>query len=125
MICQIILDYFCCVIYTKYKWHDFLVACSKREKLENHKAPPVLFEDLLNAELLKTGFPAAFKAAIDELLEVKKHTTEKEEKPQMPVIRAFIETETARQKGIADQLEDDHNRDWTALNQVFREVLGM
>ena len=90
-----------------------------------HEAPPVLFEDLISAELLKNGFSMELKAAIDELLEVKQHTTEKEEKPQMPVIRAFIEEETARQKGIADQLADDHNRDWAALNQVFREVIGI
>ena len=90
-----------------------------------HEAPPVLFENLMSAELLRNGLSMEFKAAIDELLEVKQHTTEKEEKPQMPVIRAFIEEETARQKGIADQLADDHNRDWSALNRVFREVVGI
>jgi len=42
----------------------------------------------------------------------------------MPVIRSFIETETARQKGIADGLLDDRNQDWSALNGVFREVIS-
>lgn len=84
-----------------------------------HTAPPVLFDDLL-----KMDIPMALRQAIDELLEVKKRTTEGEENPQMPVIRAFIESETARQKEIADDLEDDHNRDWTALNNIFIEIIN-
>lgn len=57
------------------------------------------------------------------MLEVKKRTTKGEENPQMPVIIEFIESETARQKEIADNLEDDHNRDWTALNSIFLEII--
>ena len=84
-----------------------------------HEAPPVLFEELLKLEL----FPE-LRQAINELLEIKKRTTEKEENPQIPVIRGFIEMEIMKQKAIADQMEDDHNKDWSALNQVFSEVLG-
>ena len=84
-----------------------------------HAAPPVLFDHLLELDM-----PLELKAAIDELLEIKKKTTEGEEKPHMPVIRSFIETETARQKGIADGLLDDRNQDWSALNGVFREVIS-
>lgn len=83
-----------------------------------HEAPPVLFDDLLKQEM-----PAELRAAIGELLEAKKKTTEGEENPQMPVIRDFIREETARQKEIADGLADDHNKDLTALNRVFREVI--
>ncbi|MDE6318175.1 MAG: nucleotidyltransferase domain-containing protein, partial [Lachnospiraceae bacterium] len=61
---------------------------------------------------------------IDELLEMKKKTTEGEENPHMPVIRTFVETEIARQKEIADALPDDHNKDWTALNTIFREMIS-
>ena len=39
------------------------------------------------------------------------------------MIRKFIETEVARQKEIADNLTDDHNHDWTALNELFREIV--
>lgn len=84
-----------------------------------HEAPPVLFDELLKLEL-----PQELRAAINDLLEIKKRTTEKEENPQMPVIRDFIESETARQKEIANNLTDDHNRDWAALNRVFRSVVG-
>lgn len=83
-----------------------------------HEAPPVLFEELLKLEL-----PYDLRTAIEELLEIKKYTTEKEEQPQMPVIRAFIESELGRQKEIADGLADDRNRDWTELNRVFVETI--
>ena len=70
------------------------------------------------------NLPLELRSAIDELFEIKEKTTEKEENPQLPVIKEFIETEVARQKEIADKLEDDHNHDWTALNELFREVVG-
>lgn len=105
----------------KYKKYFYalrpLLAAQYIEKY--HAAPPVLFDDLLGMDL-----PEDLRQAIDELLEVKKRTTEGEENPQMPVIRKFIETETARQKEIADNLEDDHNRDFTALNRVFINTIS-
>lgn len=85
---------------------------------ENHAAPPVLFDDLL-----KMNLPAELRTAIDDLLEIKKRTTEKEENPQFPVIKKFIEEEVVMQKEIADNLPDDHNKDWTALNELFREMI--
>lgn len=84
-----------------------------------HEAPPVLFEELLKLEL-----PAELRASLDELLEIKKRTTEKEENPQMPVIRAFIEEELKKQREIGDSLPNDHNKDFGLLNQLFRELLS-
>lgn len=83
-----------------------------------HKAPPVPFEELLQIEM-----PQELRMAITELLGIKKRTTEKEANLQIPVIRTFIESEVARQKTIADRLADDHNRDWSALNVVFRGIV--
>lgn len=85
---------------------------------EYHTAPPVLFDDLLKMDL-----PGDLRQAIEELLIVKKRTAEGEENPQMPVIKEFIEAETARQKKIADNLEDDHNKDYAALNCVFVDII--
>ncbi len=62
--------------------------------------------------------------AVLELLDRKKYTGEKEQKPHMPVILRFIEEELERQRQIVDQLPDDHNKDWTALNDCFRRVIG-
>ncbi|MBE5851164.1 MAG: nucleotidyltransferase domain-containing protein [Lachnospiraceae bacterium] len=83
-----------------------------------HEAPPVLFD-----ELLKLDLDHDLRTAINELLEIKKHTVEKDENPQMPVIKSFIETEIQKQKVIADELQDDHNRDWTELNRIFAEII--
>ena len=83
-----------------------------------HTAPPVLFDDLLKLDL-----EPELRTAIDELLEAKKRTTEKEENPQMPVIKKYIEEEIQKQKVIADELVDDHNRDWSALDKVFIETI--
>lgn len=83
-----------------------------------HTAPPVLFDDLL-----EMGLDPSLRAAIDDLLELKKQTTEREENPQIPEIRAFIEAELPRQKAIADATPDDHNKDLTALNRLFRELI--
>ncbi len=85
-----------------------------------HKAPPVLFGELLQSEM---EMSQEIRTAIEELLEIKKRTTEKEENPQMPVIRSFIESEVERQKEIADHLTDDHNKDWMELDQMFREIV--
>ena len=83
-----------------------------------HAAPPVLFDDLLKLDL-----EPELRMAIDELLEAKKRTTEKEKNPQMPVIKKYIEDEIKRQKAIADELADDHNKDWSALDKVFIETI--
>lgn len=93
-----------------------LLAAQYIEK--HHMAPPVKFEDLLVPDL-----DSKLRAAIDNLLEIKKLTTEKEENPQIPEIRSFIETEIEKHKKIADELIDDHNKDWSELNRVFVEII--
>ncbi len=57
--------------------------------------------------------------AVDELLEIKKQTTEKEENPHIPVIMDFIQSEIIKQKEISGKMPDDHNKDWGALNRIF------
>ena len=86
---------------------------------EYHSAPPVLFD-----ELLKMDLDPELREGIEELLEIKKVTLEGEERPQIPVIKDFIEKEVARQKEILENMEDDHNRDMTMLNEVFREIVA-
>ena len=85
---------------------------------EYHAVPPVLFDDLLQSDM-----PRELKAAIDKLLEIKKRTIEGDELPHIPAIKSFIVSETARQKGIADALPDDHNKDWAELNRIFRATI--
>ena len=85
-----------------------------------HTAPPVLFDELLQMEM-----DPALRAAIEDLLEKKKHTTEAEQHPQIPVIQAFIREELPQQKMISHALRDDRNDDLTELNNCFAETVGM
>ena len=81
-------------------------------------APPVLFEDLLGLAL-----PDDLRRGIEELLEIKKKTDERERKPQIPVIIEFIREEIKCQKQIADAMEDDRRIEWDTLDRIYREQI--
>lgn len=81
--------------------------------------PPVLFD-----ELMKMDMPVELRTAIEELLELKKKTDEKELNALIPVIQAFIQAEIVRQKGYVDGLADDRKNDTTGLDEIFLDVLG-
>lgn len=106
----------------KYKKYFYalrpLLACQYIEKY--NCPPPVLFDDLL-----KLSLPDNLRKGIDELLEIKKITDEKDLNPKIPVIQDFIARELATQKKIADELSDDHNKDWSALNEIFAATLNL
>ena len=65
------------------------------------------------------------RAAIEDLLERKKVTTEREMNPQIPAIQAFIQDELLRQKAISNAMPDDRNTDWSALNQCFARIINV
>ena len=67
--------------------------------------------------------PKDMRRAIDELLAVKKVTTEAEELPHIAEIMGFIQSETARQKEIAAAMPDDRKKDFSTLNEIFRETI--
>lgn len=105
----------------KYKKYFYalrpLLACKYIE--EYHCPPPVLFDKLLDLSL-----PEELKDGIQELLEIKKATEEKELNPRIPVIHDFIAEELEIQKGLAEKMADDHKKEWGALNDIFRDVIG-
>ena len=78
-------------------------------------SPIVLFEELMNS----IDMPSDLRNGIEELLEIKKMSDEKEQGMQIPVIHDFITDEIARQKAYIDSIADDRNRDWKELNDVF------
>jgi len=87
-----------------------------------HTMPPVEFGRLLQI-FEDDEFPDGLREAIDRLLVLKAATVEKDLNPQIPEIRTFIETECARQKELSDQAADDHNKDLSELNRLFRELV--
>ena len=52
---------------------------------------------------------------------VKQASGEGERRLQNAAVRQFIEEELRRQKQLADQMKDDRNNNWEALNRVFLE----
>lgn len=81
--------------------------------------PPVLFD-----ELIKMGLSDDLRAGIDELLEIKKKTDEKEKGPWIPVVQDFIEKELVKQKAYVERIKDDRCRNWEELNDVFLKAVG-
>lgn len=74
-------------------------------------------------DLLQMELPKGLRRGIEELLEIKKATDEKERKPQMPVIIEFIREELKRQKQIADAMEDDRRGEWDTLDKIYRKQI--
>ena len=54
---------------------------------------------------------------------VKQASGEGERRLQNAAVRQFIEEELRRQKQLADQMKDDRDNNWEALNRVFLELL--
>lgn len=105
----------------KYKKYFYalrpLLAC---QFIQTYKCPPpVLFEDIMKMDMSKE-----LRDGIQELLDIKKKSDEKEEKNQIPVIRDFIENEIVRQKAYWDNAVDDRKQEWKELNDCFQDVLG-
>jgi len=104
----------------KYKKYFYalrpLLACKYIE--EYNCPPPVKFEDLLILPLSEE-----LHKGIQDLLEIKKVTEEKDFNPQIPVIYDFIQTEIEKQKRIADSMDDDHTKTWETLNKIFLDIV--
>lgn len=105
----------------KYKKYIYalrpLLACKYIEQYGT--IPPVKFEDLL-----KRPLPKELADEIQTMLEVKAKSDEKDLNPRMPVIHKYIEEEIMRYEQISKEIEDDRVSDWSALNQIFIELLG-
>lgn len=84
----------------------------------NHCPPPVLFDDLMKMEL-----PTELRSGIEQLLEKKKITQEKDLNPKIPVIQNFIQSELDRQKALTDSMTDDRSDDWKPLNRLFLDII--
>lgn len=87
--------------------------------IREHQCPPTIVFD----ELMKVELPGEVRREIEHLLELKKVTREKEENPQLPVIRDFILEELEVQKAYAESLETGEPKGWEALNRVFYEAV--
>lgn len=83
----------------------------------NGTTPPMLFDDLVSAEL-----PPELLPIVEELLAVKRETPELGTGPQIPEINRFISEQIDILKDIADKKEYKRN-DLEELEDFFREVV--
>ena len=84
-----------------------------------HEFPPLVFTELLEQDQL----PRELSDAINGLLDIKKQIAEKDLRPRIPVINAFIEEELQAQQEMLAALPDDRNQEYDALNRVFQEIV--
>lgn len=86
--------------------------------LDKKTAPPMLFDELVAAELEEE-----MKPELNRLLELKMTLPEMERAPKNPIMDAYIERELPETKRIADRVENDKTSEWTALNELFLRML--
>ena len=85
-----------------------------------HEFPPLVFTELLERD---QALPRELRDAVSGILDIKKQIAEKDLRPRIPVISAFIEAELEAQQEMLAALPDDRQRDYDALNQVFQEIV--
>ncbi|MCQ6276976.1 nucleotidyltransferase domain-containing protein [Bacillus sp. V3B] len=82
--------------------------------LDKKVSPPVLFSELMEAEL-----EASMKPIIGDLLKVKMEAPEVGEGKRIGAINTYIESSLAELKGMIDLQENDKNSSWDRLNELF------
>ena len=95
-----------------------VLAC--RWILEKNSPPPVLFSELMEAELDRSLFPV-----VDSLLELKKNQPEVKMIPKIDVLNEYLETEIREVEAAITTLPDDVPHSWNELNSLFRKEIGL
>ena len=87
--------------------------------LDWRTSPPMLFDDLVEAEL-----DTSLRPELDRLLEMKKTMPEMGQAPRIESLNKYIENIMPEMKQLADH-EEDITVEWAPLNEVFLNVLQM
>lgn len=85
--------------------------------LDKKCAPPMLFDDLVEAEL-----EDELRPELTRLLELKKSLPEMGIAPKIQIINDYIEKVMTEIKGIAKSMEDKE-QEWKDLNQLFLKMV--
>ena len=81
--------------------------------------PPVLFQNLVD-EVLDEDM----KPVVSDLLQKKVQMSEADKAPRIHALDDYIEDNLEHFKQLAASMADDRNEDWTALNEVFIQMLS-
>ena len=87
--------------------------------LEKGTPPPMLFSELMEAQL-----DPALKPAIDRLLELKMSHPEMKLIPRMDAVNEYLDESIASVEQKLLNLVDERNPDWAELNDIFLDVIG-
>ncbi len=93
-----------------------ILAC--RWILERKTAPPMLFEELMEAEL-----PEELKGTVKGLLEVKRNVPEVQMVPRLDAVNAYIEKSLAELPEEVRKTAKEEDPGWEELNKFFLRVL--
>lgn len=94
-----------------------ILAC--RWILDRQTPPPMLFSELMQAEL-----EPEIRPVVDDLLARKQQTSELGAEPPIAPLHAYIDRQLAELKEIAEQTPDRPHPDWDALNKVFLSLFS-
>lgn len=94
-----------------------VLAC--RWILEQETPPPMLFSELVRAEL-----PAELIGAVNQLLELKMNSPEVKLIPRIPEINEYLDESISNIKTKVKALDDSQVSDWDELNQLFQQELA-
>lgn len=95
-----------------------ILACKWIE--ERNCPPPVLFSKL-SAAVLETDM----RPLAEKLVEKKTQMAESDKGPRIDELNAYIEEKLAKYKALGEAMEDDRKEDWTALNEVFLQLVQL
>jgi len=84
---------------------------------DNGTPPPMLFDDLIEAELRPELWPM-----VEELVRIKKETSELGTGPKIPELDRYIREQMELLQEAADKAENQKN-DWNRLEEFFRNSL--
>ncbi|MBQ8940257.1 MAG: nucleotidyltransferase domain-containing protein [Firmicutes bacterium] len=106
--------------YVKYKKYFYvlrpLLCCKWIE--ENRTAPPVIFDDLA-----KTVLSDKLKPVVDKLVAQKIKMSESDKDRRVDVLNTYIVEELERYKILLDEMHEEKNRDWDALDEIFKKII--
>lgn len=85
--------------------------------LDKKTAPPMLFDELMEAELEEE-----LKPELERLLELKKTLPEMGMAPKIPIIDAYIQQKLPEIKEVAEEIEGKAS-EWDALNELFLRMV--
>ncbi len=86
--------------------------------LDKKSPPPVLFDDLLRAEL-----PCGLKTEIDFLLEKKKQASETRKEKKVPEIDRYLKESIEAIRQAAGETSEEQEKSWEPLDRCFLEIL--